>query len=89
MIWTKGRYKKLANIKFRASTLSREIESFQAYHENPSPAAMAIVSAMLPTIGFSVGSAHGSRLAGIQNKVYSRIVEADLLDRPESNGNIL
>ena len=89
MIWTKGRYKKLANINFRASALSREIESFQAYHENPRPAAIAIVSAMSPTIGLPVGSTQGRRLTGIQNKVYSRIVEADLFDRPELKGNIL
>ena len=73
----------------RASALSREMESFQAYHENPSPAKMETISAMLPTMGWPVGRAQGRRLAGMQNKAYKSIVEADLFDKPELKGNIL
>jgi hypothetical protein len=40
-------------------------------------------------MGWPVGRAQGRRLAGMQNKVYSSIVEADLFDRPELKGNIL
>lgn len=58
-----------ANIKVFASFISFDLCSFHAKYANTAPEITVTTMAMFPTIGFSGGKAHGSKLTGIRNKL--------------------